>query len=235
MNRSLSRAVAAEFLGTLLLLAAIVGSGIMAERLASGNAAIALLANSIVTGAALIVLISVFGPISQAHFNPVVTIAAALVRSVKWPEAVGYLLAQTSGAISGVALAHLMFGLPVFAASHHQRSGSAQVLSEAVATFGLVLTVLACARLRLSSAPYLIGAYITSAYWFTSSTSFANPAVTLARSLTDTFTGIRPSDVLSFCAGQFVGAFVAVALAQWLLPRDEVVLSEGVGNRMTMN
>jgi len=230
VKRSYSRAVAAEFLGTLLLLAAVVGSGIMAERLAAGNAAITLLANSIATGAALIVLISIFTPVSRAHFNPVITMAAVLGNSFKWKEGAGYVLAQTSGAVGGVAVVHLMFNLPVFALSHHQRSGGAQVLSEGVATFGLVLAVSACGRLRLSTAPYLIGAYIASAYWFTSSTSFANPAVTFARSLTDTFAGIRPSDIMGFWVGQLVGAAAALVFERWLFASREGVASPSAGS-----
>jgi glycerol uptake facilitator-like aquaporin len=204
----------------------------MAERLASGNVAIALLANSIATGAALVVLISVFAPVSQAHFNPVVTLAAALAGSLKWRAVAGYLSAQASGAFGGVALAHAMFGLPLFATSHHPRTGSAQVLAEAVATFGLVLAVSACSRLRLSSAPYIIGAYITSAYWFTSSTSFANPVVTLARTFTDTFAGIRPSDTLGFYAGQFAGALAAAVVARGLWPSEGLAAWEGAENPM---
>ena len=188
------RRAVAEALGTAFLLAAVVGSGIMGDQLAGGNAAIALLANTIATGAALVTLILTFGPISGAHFNPAVTLADATQGGVPWREVPGYLLAQILGAFAGVAAAHLMFGKPLFFASQHVRSGGAQLFSEFIATFGLMSVVWGCARLRSSAVPFAVGAYITSAYWFTASTSFANPAVTLARAASDTFAGIRPAD-----------------------------------------
>src|SRR6202162_4600010 len=202
MKISLSRRLAAEFLGTGFLVAAVVGSGIMGERLSGGNVAIALLANTIATGAALVALILTFGPISGAHFNPAVTLADASQGVLAWREVPGYLVAQIIGAFAGVAAAHLMFGEPLFFASRHVRSGSAQLFSEFVATFGLLSVIWGCARLRSSAAPFAVGAYITAAYWFTASTSFANPAVTLARSACDTFAGIRPADVPGVLVGQ---------------------------------
>src|SRR5215469_9873791 len=201
-----SRRIAAEFFGTAFLLAAVVGSGIMGERLAGGNVAIALLANTLATGAMLVTLILTFGPISGAHFNPVVTLADASQGGLAWREVPGYLAAQLAGAFTGVASAHLMFGEAVFSASHHARSGGAQLFSEFVATFGLLCVIWGCARLRSSAVPFAVGAYITGAYWFTSSTSFANPALTLARSASDTFAGIRPEDAPGFIVAQLVGA-----------------------------
>jgi glycerol uptake facilitator-like aquaporin len=215
------RRVAAEFLGTAFLLMAVVGSGIMGERLAAGNVAIALLANSIATGAALVALIMTFGPTSGAHFNPAVTLALALQGKVLWREGMFYLVAQVSGAFAGVAAAHLMFGLPLFAASTHLRSGPAQLWSEFIATFGLLIVILQCARTRPAAVPWAVGAYISAAYWFTSSTSFANPAVTLARAASNTFSGIRPSDVPGFVTAQIVGAAAATLLAGWLMPVNE--------------
>jgi glycerol uptake facilitator-like aquaporin len=212
------RRAVAEALGTALLLAAVVGSGIMGDRLAGGNAAIALLANTIATGAALVALILTFGPISGAHFNPVVTLADASQRGLAWREVPVYLAAQIIGAFAGVAAAHLMFGEPLFFASRHVRSGSAQLFSEFVATFGLLSVIWGCARLRSSAAPFAVGAYITAAYWFTASTSFANPAVTLARSASDTFAGIRPADAPGFVVAQLAGAAAATALFRWLAP-----------------
>jgi glycerol uptake facilitator-like aquaporin len=223
MIPSLPRRVAAEFTGTLFLLAAVVGSGIMGERLAAGSVAIALLANTIATGAALVALILAFGPISGAHLNPAVTLADAWLGGIAWREAPAYIVAQVAGAFAGVAAAHLMFGLPVFSVSVHARSGPAQLFSEFVATFGLMSVVWGCARRRPSAVPYAVGAYITAAYWFTASTSFANPAVTLARSMSNTFAGIRPADVPGFIATQFAGAFFATLLFRWLVP----ALSEG--------
>jgi len=215
---SLSRRMVAEGVGTALLLTAIVGSGIMAERLAGGNLALALLANTIATGSALAALILTFGPISGAHFNPAVTLADAWQRGIMWREVPAYVLAQILGAFGGVASAHLMFGLPPFFASRHARAGAPQVFSEFIATFGLLTVIWGCARLRSSVVPFAVAAYITAAYWFTASTSFANPAVTLARSVTDTFAGIRPIDTPGFILAQLGGAFVATALFRWLIP-----------------
>jgi glycerol uptake facilitator-like aquaporin len=216
MMATRARRVTAEFLGTLFLLAAIVGSGIMGDRLSSGNVAIALLANSIATGAALTALILAFGPISGAHFNPVVTLADAWQGETVWRDVPLYVAAQIGGAIAGVAVAHLMFGETLFLASSHVRSGSAQLLSEFIATFGLLAVIWGCGRPRPSAVPYAVGAYIAAAYWFTSSTSFANPAVTLARAMTNTFAGIRPLDVPGFIFFQIGGAFAASLLFRWL-------------------
>ena len=217
------RRAAAEALGTAFLLAAVVGSGIMGERLAGGNVAIALLANTIATGAALVALILTFGPISGAHFNPAVTLADASQGGLAWREVPVYIAAQITGAFAGVAAAHLMFGEPVFFASRHARAGGAQLFSEFIATFGLLSVIWGCARLRSSAVPFAVGAYITAAYWFTSSTSFANPAVTLARAASDTFAGIRPADAPGFIVAQLAGAMAATLLFRWLvpsLPRD---------------
>ena len=219
MTPSLSRRIVSEFLGTAFLVAAVVGSGIMGERLAGGNVAIALLANTIATGAALVALILTFGPISGAHLNPAVTLAAAIERGVSWMVAACYVPAQCVGGICGAIAAHLMFGLPAISLSHHTRSGSAQVFSEFVATFGLLCVIWGCSRQRSQIVPFAVAAYITAAYWFTSSTSFANPAVTIARSLSDTFAGIRPLDVPLFVAAQFAGAIAATLLFRWLVPR----------------
>ena len=218
MNYPLPRRVVAEALGTAMLLAAVVGSGIMGERLAAGNNAIALLANSAATGAALVALILTFGPISGGHFNPAVTVADAWQRGIAWREVPPYIFAQIAGAFVGVATAHLMFGLPLFFASRHARSGSSQVFSEFVATFGLLAVIWGCVRFRSSAVPFAVAAYITAAYWFTASTSFANPAVTLARSMSDTFAGIRPTDTPAFILAQLGGAFFATALFRWLVP-----------------
>jgi glycerol uptake facilitator-like aquaporin len=215
---SASRRFCAEAIGTALLLAAVVGSGIMGEQLAGGNVAIALLANSVATGAALIALILTFGPISGAHFNPVVTLADLLNGRMVWNEAAGYISAQIAGAFGGVAMANLMFAKPVFFASQHARSGSNLLLSEFVATFGLMAIIFGCARLSAAAVPYAVGLYITAAYWFTSSTSFANPAVTLARSASDTFAGIRFADVPAFVVAQLIGGLAAVQLFKWLIP-----------------
>ena len=216
MNFSLRARAATEFLGTAFLLAAVVGSGIMGERLAGGNVAIALLANTLATGAILIVLILALGPISGAHFNPAVTLGMALSRSMAWREVPVYLAAQLSGAFAGVASAHLMFGMPLFFASVHPRHGAAQLWSEFVATFGLLLVIWSCSRFRPSATAYAVGGYITAAYWFTASTSFANPAVTLARSASNTFAGIRPVDAPAFIAAQLCGAFAATVFVRWL-------------------
>lgn len=213
----MARRIAAEALGAALLLAVVVGSGIMGERLAGGNTAIALLANTLATGAGLAVLILVFGPVSGAHFNPAVTIAEAWQGRMKWGDAPGYIAAQIAGAFIGVASAHTMFGLSLYEASTHARSGLSQGFSEFIATFGLVVTIIACIRQRPAATPFAVGAYISSAYWFTASTSFANPAVTLARGATNTFAGIRPQDILLFIAAQVFGMVAAVVLTRWLL------------------
>jgi glycerol uptake facilitator-like aquaporin len=201
-----------------MLLAAVVGSGIMGDRLAGGNVAIALLANTLATGAALVALILAFGPVSGAHFNPAVSLADAAMGGLSWLEVPLYVTAQIIGAVAGVAIAHLMFGLPIFFASHHQRSGGAQLFSEFIATFGLLAVIWGCSRRRSDAVPFAVGAYITAAYWFTASTSFANPAVTLARSVTDTFAGIRPADVPGFIIAQLLGATAATLLFRWLVP-----------------
>jgi glycerol uptake facilitator-like aquaporin len=221
MKPTLTRRLAAEFIGTLLLLAAVVGSGIMADSLAGGNVALALLANTIATGAALVALILAFGSVSGAHFNPAVTLADAYVGGIAWRYVPAYLSAQFAGAFSGVAVAHLMFGFSLFSVSTHARSGGAQIFSEFIATFGLMAVIWGCARAQPHAVPYAVGAYITAAYWFTASTSFANPAVTLARSASNTFTGIRPTDVAGFLAAQLAGAFAATVLFQWLMPTSD--------------
>jgi len=216
---TLGRRVTAEAIGTALLLAAVVGSGIMGERLAGGNVAIALLANTIATGAALVALILTFSPVSGAHLNPAVTLADASQGGFPWGDVPGYLGAQFAGAVVGVATADLMFSEPMFALSQHARHGPAQMLSEFVATFGLLSVVWGCSRPRSAAVvPFAVGAYISAAYWFTASTSFANPAVTIARALTDTFAGIRPGDAPGFIVAQLLGAGAATALFRWLLP-----------------
>ena len=215
---ALLRRLVAEAVGTALLLAAVVGSGIMGERLAGGNVAVALLANTLATGAALVALILTFGPISGAHFNPAVTLADAWLGGVAWSDVLPYVGAQVAGAFAGVAAAHRMFELPLFFASQHARSGSAQVFSEFVATFGLLAVIWGCVRARSDAVPFAVAAYITAAYWFTASTSFANPAVTLARSASDTFAGIRPADAPGFIVAQLLGAVAATALFRWLVP-----------------
>ncbi|HEV8325733.1 MAG TPA: MIP/aquaporin family protein [Myxococcota bacterium] len=214
----LARPLAAEAVGTAFLLAAVVGSGIMGERLAGGNAAVALLANSVATGAALAALILVFGPVSGAQFNPAVTVAEAARGALAWRVAAAYVGAQVAGALVGVAAANVMFGEPVFAASRHVRTGYGQWLGEIVATFGLFVVIRGCARWRPAAAPLVVGGWILAAYWFTSSTSFANPAVTLARAWTDTFAGIRPADVPGFLAAQATGAAAATVFFRWLAP-----------------
>jgi glycerol uptake facilitator-like aquaporin len=216
---SLARRLVAEALGTALLLAAVVGSGIMGERLAQGNDAIALLANSLATGCALYVLITVLGPISGAHFNPAVSVALATGREFAWRDVVPYAIVQVVGALCGVVAAHWMFDLPALMSSTHVRTGPDQWWSEGVATFGLLLTIVLGSRARPALVPVLVAAYITAAYWFTASTSFANPAVTVARSMTDTFSGIHPDSVYAFVAAQFAGAIVATAFARRLSPR----------------
>jgi glycerol uptake facilitator-like aquaporin len=214
-----SKRVAAEALGTAMLLATVVGSGIMGERLCGGNVAIALLANTLATGAGLVALILTFGPISGAHFNPAVTLADASQGGLPWREVPAYLLAQVLGAFGGVAIAHFMFEQPaLFFASQHERSGAAQLVSEFVATFGLLSVIWGVARRRPAAVPFAVGAYITAAYWFTSSTSFANPAVTLARAATNTFAGIRPVDAPGFIIAQLLGAGASTALFRWLVP-----------------
>lgn len=215
---TLARRLTAEALGTAFLLAVVIGSGIMGERLADGNVAIALLANTIATGAGLVVLILTFGPISGAHFNPAVTLADAWQGGLPWREVPPYIAAQVLGAFAGAAAAHLMFQEPLFFASQHVRTGPSQWWSEFVATFGLLAVIWGCVRQRAGAVPYAVGLYITAAYWFTASTSFANPAVTLARAASDTFAGIRPADAPGFIVAQLLGAFAATALFLWLIP-----------------
>ena len=213
---TLLRKATGEFVGTALLLAAVVGSGIMGERLAGGNVAVALLANSLATGAALVALILSFGPVSGAHFNPAVSLVGVGRGDISRRDACAYIPAQLLGAIAGVACANAMFGEPVFAWSTHARAGFAQAMSEAVATFGLLTVIAGCGNQRPGAVPFAVGAYITAAYWFTASTSFANPAVTVARALTNTFTGIRPQDVPVFVVAQALGATAATLLFRWL-------------------
>lgn len=213
-----ARRLVAEGLGTAFLLAVVVGSGIMAERLAGGNTAIALLANAIATGAGLVALILMFGTISGAHFNPVVTLSEAWQGNIPATEVAPYIAVQVAGAFAGVAAAHLMFGEPVFFASEHMRSGAAQWWSEFVATFGLLAVIIGCSRSRPAATPFAVAAYITAAYWFTASTSFANPAVTLARAASNTFAGIRPIDTPGFIIAQLLGAAAATLLFCWLYP-----------------
>jgi glycerol uptake facilitator-like aquaporin len=215
---SLFRRLVAECLGTAFLLAAVVGSGIMGEKLATGNMAIALLANTVATGATLTTLIFTFGSISGAHFNPAVTVADASQGGISWRDALAYVTAQVLGAFTGVAVADLMFGQALLQVSHHIRAGGGQLFSEFVATFGLLCVIWGCSRLRSEAVPVAVGLYITGAYWFTSSTSFANPAVTLARAFTETFAGIRPLDAPGFVTTQLLGAFAATVLFRWLVP-----------------
>ena len=215
---NLSRRITAEALGTALLLATIIGSGIMAQRLAGGNGAIALLCNTIPTGAILVVLITIFGPVSGAHFNPVVSLVFALRRSLAWPELGPYIVAQLIGACLGAWLAHAMFELPIWQFSTTLRSGSGQWIAEGVATFGLVLTIIGCVTSAPRSVAPAVGLYIAAAYWFTASTSFANPAVTIARALSDTFAGIAPANVALFIVAQCIGALIAAAVANWFWP-----------------
>jgi glycerol uptake facilitator-like aquaporin len=218
---TLQRRAAAEALGTAFLLATVIGSGIMGERLCAGNIAIALLANTVATGAGLVALILTFGPISGAHFNPAVTFADASQGGIPWREVPLYVVAQVVGAFAGAAIAHVMFSEPVFSASTHVRAGGGQLVSEFVATFGLLAVIWGCARSRASVTPFAVGAYITAAYWFTSSTSFANPAVTLARAASNTFAGIRPEDAPGFIVAQLVGAGAATATFRWLVPPSD--------------
>ena len=224
MRSGLSIRFVAEFLGTAFLVAAVVGSGIMAERLSNGNVALALLANTIATGAALAALILTFAPISGAHLNPAVSLSEALQGALPWAEVLPYVGAQLTGGIFGAALAHAMFGLAAFMASRHARGGAAQWLSEFVATFGLLLVIWGSSRARSSVAvPFAVASYIMAAYWFTASTSFANPAVTIARSLSDTFSGIRPVDVPAFVSAQISGAVSATLLFRWFGSRSPAV------------
>jgi len=222
MKFNLRTRIAAEFLGTSFLVTAVVGSGIMAERLSAGNVAITLLANTIATGAALAALILTIGPISGAHMNPVVSVADAVEGGLPWSETLQYVFAQLTGGIAGTVLAHAMFSLPLISLSQHVRSGSAQFLSECVATFGLLSVIWGCARSRAGTVPFAVASYITAAYWFTASTSFANPAVTIARSLSDTFAGIRPADVPLFVVAQFTGGLAATLLFHRLVPTKPV-------------
>jgi glycerol uptake facilitator-like aquaporin len=224
----MSRPAVAEGLGTCLLLAAVVGSGIMAERLAGGNAALALLCNAIATGGALAALILTFGSLSGAHFNPVVTLADAAQGGLPWRNVPAYVLAQLAGALAGVALAHGMFGEPLLSISRHARGGPAGMLSEFVATFGLLAVIRSGSRRRPNAIPFAVACYIVAAYWFTASTSFANPAVTIARCLTNTFTGIHPADVLEFIVAQVGGAAAATALFAWLDPARPRIGEEAV-------
>jgi glycerol uptake facilitator-like aquaporin len=228
----LGRRLAAEAVGTAFLLATVVGSGIMGERLAAGNAAVALLANTLATGAALVALILTFGPISGAHFNPAVTLADASQGGLSWRDVPGYVAVQIVGAFAGVAGANIMFELPLFFASRHVRHGPAQMFSEFVATFGLLAVIWGCARLRSAAVPFAVAAYITAAYWFTASTSFANPAVTLARAASDTFAGIRPADVPGFIVAQLIGAAAATMLFRWLVPNLPESARDVVGPRI---
>ena len=214
------RRVFGEALGTALLLAIVIGSGIMGERLAGGNIAIALLGNTLATGAGLVVLITVFGPLSGAHFNPAVTLVFALRRQIGWRLAAAYAVAQGVGAVLGVWAAHLMFAEPVLQVSGKLRDGPGQVFAEFVATFGLIGAILGAIRFRPDATPWIVGLYITSAYWFTASTSFANPAVTVARALSNTFAGIAPASAPGFILGQISGALASAALFGWLLKQD---------------
>lgn len=215
------RKLLAEALGTAFLLAAVIGSGIMAERLAGGNEALALLCNTLPTGAILVVIILVFGPISGAHFNPAVTIALAARGSFPWVKAAPYIVAQLIGGIAGAWAAHFMFDLPILQASENLRSGAGLWFAEALATFGLVLTIVGCVARTPSAVPYAVGLYITSAYWFTASTSFANPAVTVARAFTNTFSGIMPLHAPAFILAQFAGVAVCLAVLRFLFPLQE--------------
>jgi glycerol uptake facilitator-like aquaporin len=221
MTSTLDRRLAAEFLGTAFLLAAVIGSGIMGERLAGGNVALALLGNTLPTGAILVVIILIFGPVSGAHFNPAVSIAFALRRELGWETAALYIGAQIAGGFLGTWAAHAMFDLPLWQLSTTTRHGAGQWLAEVVATFGLVLTVLGCVARAPGAVAYAVGLYITAAYWFTASTSFANPAVTIARGLTDTFAGISPAHVPAFVVAQCLGALAALALLSWLLAGEK--------------
>jgi glycerol uptake facilitator-like aquaporin len=217
---TIGRRLVSEALGTALLLATVVGSGIMAENLAGGNNAIALLANTVATGAGLVALILTFGPISGAHFNPAVTLADAIQGGITWKDVPLYIGAQLFGAFGGVAVAHIMFERALFSASEHMRTGPAQLVSEFVATFGLLAVIWGVSRKHAQLIPFAVGSYITAAYWFTASTSFANPAVTLARAASNTFAGIRPMDAPGFIVAELVGALSATLLFRWLLPAE---------------
>ncbi|HEY2629130.1 MAG TPA: MIP/aquaporin family protein [Usitatibacter sp.] len=219
MSASLGRKLAGEAIGTAFLLAVIIGSGIMGERLSNGITGIALLANSIATGCGLAVLILVFAPVSGAHFNPAVTLVAAVEGDLPWMHVAPYIAVQVLAAFAGVAAAHLMFGEPLFSASLKIRTGPAQWFSESLATFGLLVVILGCSRQKIAALPFAVAAYITAAYWFTSSTSFANPAVTLARAASNTFAGIRPDDMMGFVAAQLAGAFAAMWVMRWVTPK----------------
>lgn len=226
----LPRRVAAEFLGTWLLVATVVGSGIMAENLAGGNVAVALLGNTIATGAILVVLIAMLGSISGAHFNPAVSLVFAVAGELPAVGAAFYLVAQVAGGVAGTITAHLMFEMPVVEFSQHVRQGPSQFFSEVIATFGLLATILGCRRFRPEMIPTAVGLYVTAGYWFTSSTCFANPAVAIARSLTDTFSGIRPVDAPWFILAEIVGAFLAAGLFRWLLSPH--TSTQGIGARV---
>ncbi|MEO6914184.1 MAG: MIP/aquaporin family protein [Candidatus Baltobacteraceae bacterium] len=217
-SKQLVRPFVAEFVGTALLLVAVVGSGIMAQRLFAGDLGLELLANSIATGGALVAIILAFGPISGAHLNPAVSLCDAAVGGISWTRVPGYVAAQVAGAITGTAVANRMFDLPMFFASHHARHGSSLLFSEFVATFGLLAVIWGSVRFSPTVVPFAIAAYIVGAYWFTSSTSFANPAVTIGRAMTDTFAGIAPSDIFGFIVAQMLGAGAATALFAWLAP-----------------
>lgn len=219
---TLSRRLFAEGLGTALLLATVVGSGIMGANLSGGNVAIALLGNTIPTGAMLVVLISILGPVSGAHFNPVVSIAFALRRELTLPDTVAYIAVQFFGAVLGVYAAHMMFDLDIIQSSTHIRTGYGQWFSEVIATFGLLLTIFGCLENSPTSVPFAVGLYITAAYWFSASTSFANPAVTFARSLTDTFSGIAPADIFGFMVSQIIGMAIAAIVSNWIFNRQIV-------------
>lgn len=229
MKSSLAQRGVSEWLGTAFLLAAIVGSGIMAQQLSGGNGALALLCNTLPTGAILVVLILTFGPVSGAHFNPAVSVAFALRGELSWPDAATYVTAQIAGGIAGVWAAHLMFELPVWQFSLTARTGFGQWLAEAIATFGLLLTIFGCLARTAAAVPYAVGLYIISAYWFTASTSFANPAVTIARSLSDTFAGIAPAGVFAFIAAQLVGMLAALLLSRWLWGGTRTAVAATVG------
>lgn len=218
MHVDLQRRAVAEALGTMFLMATVIGSGIMAERLSGGSVALALLANTVATGAALVALIFAFGPVSGAHFNPVVTLADASQNGLAWRDVPVYITAQLGGAFMGALIAHVMFGAALFSASQHVRASRGELVGELVATFGLLCVIWGCSRRSSQALPFAVGAYITAAYWFTSSTSFANPAATLARAASDTFAGIRPADVPGFIVAQLLGAALATALFRWLMP-----------------
>ena len=231
MHYSLPKRAVSEGIGTALLLAGIVGSGIMAQRLSGGNVALALLATTLATGGVLVAIILAFGSISGAHFNPAVSLADASQGGLPWRDVPAYIVAQAAGAVAGVAVADAMFDEPLLFLSRHARHGPSQMLSEFVATFGLLAVIWGCARYRSTATPFAVAAYIVGAYWFTASTSFANPAVTIARSLSDTFAGIAPADVLGFIIAELLGAFAATALFAWLTvtrqTADDVILPQG--------